>query len=71
MMEKPRCANCRFWWDESFVDALGRNETKEGDCRRYPPVLVRLPCIDENAEQRHFAFPVTYNDDCCGEWQKR
>ena len=60
MPKDQSCSNCLFW-DADL-------------CKRYPPVLARVPNTSGNADQSTkdrcgFAFPVTLKTDWCGEWK--
>lgn len=58
-MSDERCETCRFWKrDEMFP------ESTYGECRRYPPTG------NINLSESSW-FPLTVNEDWCGEWQAR
>ena len=62
-LDNERCHNCR-WWD---IQTPAGKALVFGECHRYPPVF-RGAQFDE-IEQ--FAFPLTEEDDFCGEFVNR
>lgn len=67
MKKKYECRTCMFW--------LNENESKQGSCRRFPPVPVAV--IEQNLLKgtpemviKPF-FPTMLDFGWCGEWQQR
>lgn len=68
-----RCENCRFWYRQ-YV-ALDKPD-RLAQCLRYPPAVVGIgammnefPLVTLDEEYESSRFPVTAQDDWCGEWQ--
>lgn len=74
-MTEKTCSTCRFWG--------AADECDEGPCHRYPPVLNHSMVAsqpendDGNASMEEsykiycWAYPVTGEDEWCGEWQEK
>ena len=52
------CENCRFFNGEYVRES-------KGECKRYPPQLVRVEELDEN----YWFSPEVHTHNCCGEWR--
>jgi hypothetical protein len=73
-----RCETCRFWHDDGRAtdDSWDR-----GQCRRSSPTLVEahfMPLLadgwEKDMERREAMsglWPLTHDDDFCGEWQPK
>lgn len=53
--QKLRCATCVFWVEQPKV------ERSNGQCRRYPPAVMRT---DQGLRSM---WPLTHADEWCGE----
>lgn len=77
-----RCETCRFWNTES--NQIAQSETNvggKGTCQRMPPLISdaynrallreaeRDVDSEDSEESAGRAWPVTWDDDWCGEWQ--
>ncbi len=58
---RERCETCRFW-DSPHVD-----QQEDGLCRRHAPRC--FPRKEESETLRYPRWPLTLNDEWCGEWQ--
>lgn len=67
---EERCETCRYWNHDGREPQHGDTQ---GDCRRYPPVIVPTFDIDTTGEvsSAWCYHPVTDNGDWCGEWQAK
>ena len=63
-MTDVSCLHCRFW--DPYVEEP--DLLSEGECRRYPP---SVPVTDEYVRNVPLmAHPMTYGEECCGEWKE-
>lgn len=62
MAEIGRCGGCAFWLENSA-------NSHEGECRRFPPVWEKTS--DASPRWRKGIWPMTSNDDGCGEFQTK
>lgn len=60
------CENCRFW---NGFEGEGE-KSKEGWCRRYPPVLRCPDPASDDVNDTNW-FPTTRDYDWCGEYVRR
>lgn len=81
-MHSKTCEDCFFWellsrWEDREIE-----ETTEGYCRRYPPVINQtfveinadgdsVQACEESADKCSWSQPVTFPDDWCGEWKEK
>lgn len=77
---KQSCSNCRFWANPNDDED---DDTRMGECRRYPPRICEAmmaadianaygePAIglERKTNWLNTTFPVTGDDEWCGEWQ--
>ena len=65
-MSIKECGLCKFWEEIDETDGL------DGDCHRYPPRQLGFGVpYNEISNGDHFGFPVTCNNDWCGEFARR
>lgn len=62
-----QCETCVFWKRKNDISEAGR-------CRRYAPKPINWFVPDSGEEDDaeptpEAVWPVTWNDDWCGEWQ--
>lgn len=68
-----RCETCRFWYREYVcMDKPDRL----AECLRYPPIVIGsmlhgAPFVTLDEEHEAARFPVTDQDEWCGEWQPK
>lgn len=68
---KKECCECLYFyagWDEENDCALSPDNVDFGDCRRYPPARID-PLKPGIISITDFGFPLTWNDDWCGEFK--
>lgn len=62
------CGTCEFWIE------CGSNDIPTGQCRRHPPVMLVISCVDpwgkpaSSVEQHQ---PWTQQDAWCGEYRRK
>ena len=61
-MKKQECENCKYWLASEEIKFNEKSLT--GECRRYPPVLYFK-------RSDIFIFPITDNDNWCGEYKEK
>lgn len=81
-MDGQTCENCIFWKLLHFYEDKEIEETTEGYCRRYPPVINQtvieigaegdgIDACEEAARKSSWDQPVTFPDQWCGEWKAK
>lgn len=55
------CADCKHYFPLSY-------QTNMGECRRYPPQLVKSIPEDNRSQVFYPKHTQTWPDHCCGEW---
>ncbi len=83
-MDGETCATCRFWSRD--IMSGGESEGRSGECRRRSPHLILSMAPEflkshtsdpdgvrdcDGEEDARRIFPLTYNDDWCGEHQPK
>lgn len=75
-MSSEQCRSCRFWFRDEDTE-----QTHIGHCRRFPPVMVGEVLAhsavdvgstptDEAFDPVAWYFPITFEDQWCGEYQR-
>lgn len=68
-----RCSRCKFWCNPR-KNEFGHG-FRTGDCQRFPPVYVlRNVALQDEEDCPHddrslWGYPVTCEDEWCGEWK--
>ncbi len=68
------CKTCKWW--EPLPDIHVADDEFRGECRRFPPLLCEsldiadAKFLGDKCVIPHGRFPVTNDDEWCGEWQE-
>ena len=60
---KESCEYCKYWYGMVFRD--------QGDCKKRAPLIASIiVTMDRHESSEEPSFPVTRNEDWCGDWKR-